>query len=646
MAANLPLPSAASIGPSRRGKTRERILKETLDLKTPVFFNKKTAWCVLGWGRQAANPTEAEFKIGVDALWDRVRPHDRSQDTKKSKKVLALILDALRTFDISDRKWHVGTRDLGLRHLNLANIYPPGGTPRTGPNRIEDAREYLQKDARGTEPWEVDGARNHSAFLWLHYHRYQGFVAAQALPTFNPQTRQNSGSCRQFRAVPVPRGPNSLWHSISYWRGPHRGRSNALAEGRDIFSHGSVKARIWTWFFQAISDPSHGRWRAYNYMQYFSTRRHDDWGELSLARSLCASSRQGLPAYSHWMMLWVIADYFGIQIIVFYPPTLNDISALRPIMRGGLNAAGQATPPRHDTQNYHDKRYLNPEREQGRYKYRWHSFGTRPTYTRDANAAGTGHMPYDDQIFLVTDDWMNYDPAEYDYCALYHQHHYNPNGLIPRGLPPAAPPHPGTFETDRPVRPDRRLTLNDWPEPYRPVLGAAPWDRPPCQQARYNYLTDAQIAGFSNVNNIIPPVQRIYLPEQLNGVAGPCFTPANAAAQQRRRSVKPSQERLAAFEADKDILTAGFKLPTSAELTNMLVQGGMNQLAFQHDAAPAHDLWRWAHGKDPLGLDGEDLPRNAVEHGQRRFMYPEMEFAHLEHVDFFGEDFMAVEDQR
>lgn len=96
-----------------------------------------------------------------------------------------------------------------------------------------------------------------------------------------------------------------------YWlyRSRHKG-------GRSIWSHWEVKARIWTYFMQVLKTSSHVRYAEYHMLQHKSKVRDHDFGMLSLARSLYASQSQGKPAYPHDYLLYVIAEYFCVQIIL------------------------------------------------------------------------------------------------------------------------------------------------------------------------------------------------------------------------------------------------------------------------------------------------------------------------------------------
>jgi hypothetical protein len=68
---------------------------------------------------------------------------------------------------------------------------------------------------------------------------------------------------------------------------------------------------------QVLKDPSQERWQEYHLLEYKSKTTDPDFGTLSMARSLHASHEQGRPAYQHKNILYVIADYFNTEIVVF-----------------------------------------------------------------------------------------------------------------------------------------------------------------------------------------------------------------------------------------------------------------------------------------------------------------------------------------
>ena len=74
--------------------------------------------------------------------------------------------------------------------------------PRPGNGRVPfgDAREYLSAAAPEPPP---DGARSRDSrdeITWQDLHRYQGFKASED---------------RYYSAISVPKGADSLWHSVS-----------------------------------------------------------------------------------------------------------------------------------------------------------------------------------------------------------------------------------------------------------------------------------------------------------------------------------------------------------------------------------------------------------------------------------------------
>ncbi|KAK5652345.1 hypothetical protein OQA88_10537 [Cercophora sp. LCS_1] len=674
-------------------KSPQQMVDDINRLKTPTYFCPERAWSVLGWGATpSVMPQAADFQRGVDALWRYIRSV-RSRDGNRAR---AAILDALRTLNIQNRSWHVGTVDLKVSNLTLTNFTsPPYVLPGTGSRAAEDARDYLATGlTEKVEQAEMDGAKDHSRLLWLRYHRYQGFMAAdpewdqhRPAPGVGNMLRE-----RRFRAVPVPHGPNSLWHSLSYFRGARRRRSAdsfEIAKGPDIFSHWTVKARIWTYYFQVLCDPGHERWRAYHWLEDMSTC-HDfpDYGTLSIGRSLCASSRQGLPAYSAYWILWVIADYFGVEIIVFYPPTVPNLQQghfQEHLGRWGGGAGGDDDTGTKEVES-RDEQVLHPSEAQSTHEYRWHAFGHKPTYPKEPNFGKSERdMPYGDQIFLVTDDWMNFDPAEPDYCALYRKPMYEGSNtyttaetialreedgeeIDPEHIEPEppryflTPPDPGPDVTGSLLQDGPGGLPPAWPDPYTHVFGAPPSDRPPCQLARYNFLRRREVDHIrANRNGVL--TSRIILPEQLNGVTGP-LADANLvpATQQNLDHVRPRLRVLDAFKADRDIDLPMFERPgyqfvrkpqelpvrnqkTSQQAVQELMQQQQQGIApnrgncvFDHQLS---NDWEWRFGENPLrlGVQGPPPRTTSIVEGRQRVDFPWVDMGNLEHRDGLGEEF-------
>ena len=133
------------------------------------------------------------------------------------------------------------------------------------------------------------------------------------------------------------------------------------------------------------------------------------YGKMSLIRSLYASSRQGPAAFPTFHIFYVIADYFAAQVIVFHPVAQNSGLYGNP----GTNLRHYQGPVGNGPM--YNRCYelggfgLGTEHPQSHYKYSYTVFG--------ANASGPqGQKPRVGQIFLVTDDWENFDAAD---CKLF-----------------------------------------------------------------------------------------------------------------------------------------------------------------------------------------------------------------------------------
>jgi len=148
---------------------------------------------------------------------------------------------------------------------------------------------------------------------------------------------------------------------------------------------------------QVLKDKYHQRWAAYHRLQWGSRIRDPNYGQLSLARSLYASPQQGLPAFPTGPeILCVVADYFWVEIICFYPPGTKSPSW------DDLDHRANDFPADHwldtDTHEYGDLVGAKPwvpgldlEAVQTRYHYRWRNFGP--------SARGDDRVR---QIFLVS----------------------------------------------------------------------------------------------------------------------------------------------------------------------------------------------------------------------------------------------------
>lgn len=62
-----------------------------------------------------------------------------------------------------------------------------------------------------------------------------------------------------------------------------------------MMNHRDMKARLWVYFTRVLQDPTHPRWREYIRFQHRSIQSKEDYGQLSILRSLhCNQKEHGL----------------------------------------------------------------------------------------------------------------------------------------------------------------------------------------------------------------------------------------------------------------------------------------------------------------------------------------------------------------
>ncbi|KAK0724252.1 hypothetical protein B0H67DRAFT_101675 [Lasiosphaeris hirsuta] len=409
----------------RNGKSQDLITDGTLRVVNaakksewpagPTYMNTKKAWHVLGYASRP-KPDIEDFVRQVNNLWSFHQTTGEPKD-RRAMAARAYMLDALRTLGFRAPHWNAcHTENLHL-HPSLASdagqVYQQlrGPKDRIPPNQraFNSTALLVQNPAPGASDEGGIWAEVAEMRKWREFHRYQGFTVED--PLSNESANKNKKLYR-FRAIPVPRGPNSLWHSLAYWRGERRtgGRNNP--ESTDIpgsiMGHALVKARIWTFFMQTLRDSKAPRWRLYHQLQHDSTVRDGYYGEMSLARSLHASARQGLPAYCHQFILYVVADYFWCQIVVFHPP---DGTLERPLRPENSGRAGASESGLHDPMCYQEEE-----------RYMYSTFGIY--YQSEARAGNIRRR----QIFLVTTDWREYDAVDFDDDAFWRAPGYQDPG--------------------------------------------------------------------------------------------------------------------------------------------------------------------------------------------------------------------------
>jgi len=477
----VPLPPLrTNLNPDQQVRAIHRITKK------PTYSSKRRAWTILGFGSTRGRPKPATSLIFINQvsnLWDIVR----TVDSKEAEAARAYILDAFATLGYRNQRWHANMQLMsGLIPLG-AGVNDGDGTFNTAPGPgagnagDQNAQAWHTLSAPKASPSEPQAADSHFTDLWQRYHRYQGFYALDyTIAPNGTVTRQ----AKYFRAIPVPQGPDSLWHAISYWRGVQMPTITGVRRSRDIWQHWKVKARIWTWFVQSLFDSTSVRFRDYHILQELTKTRSERYaegthpngahhGELSLLRSLYASRQQGLPAFSAWpgnpslanqdpditcdAIFHVIADYFCTQVVVF---AYND---KKPRL-------ANAVVPRMDT-----------FQEQGSYEYSYRAYGS----ILQAPNQVPGFNPQ--QIFLATNDWMNFDAVDWDYNQLHDKPNFFPTGYAHNQDNLQTPfIVPAKFDVD--FSKIQHLPAIWWRPPWiiPPIHPLNPL--PPCHQTRYNRM--------------------------------------------------------------------------------------------------------------------------------------------------------------
>lgn len=191
-------------GPPRRRvdrKTPEQITEEILATQTPTYFNTNRAWSTLGycWTRK---PEEYNFVGEINELWE----HQAQVNTLRGRRAGACILDCLRTLGFRNPRWNVNASNLGMESADQGGTWEcwdqlPG--PGEGRRVCRDSRKYLTFKAPKTTRKERRQKDLAERAVWKELHRYQKFMTKVGNREYH------------FRAFPVPRGADSLWHSVS-----------------------------------------------------------------------------------------------------------------------------------------------------------------------------------------------------------------------------------------------------------------------------------------------------------------------------------------------------------------------------------------------------------------------------------------------
>ncbi|KAK4170218.1 hypothetical protein QBC43DRAFT_348648 [Cladorrhinum sp. PSN259] len=375
---------------SRRPNAPRKVINDILKLKSsPTYYHAQKAWAILGFHNKM-KPSTRNMLNQLAALWQAIA----SIKTRRSRTARAHILDALRTLGYRSPLWKASSRALDIGHVPAIVPWPP---PQVGGWGTNNASQFLSHRAPPTLRYEHWAKRKVERQLWQDYHRYQGFTIAS--PT--PEAPDNK---IHLRAIPMPNDSDSLWRSVAYWVLRRQTDLASVDHGPDVSRYWVIKMQIWAYFMQALKDGSHLRWCEYHTLQKESKTSHPEFGILSMARSLYASGRQGLPAYPHECMLFVIADFFGRQVVVFRVPDPQ------------LSNEDTETLKLHQRQNHTDY---------------------------EVRVYGEPSVNNKRQILLVTDQKSRYyDPADFDYGPLHEKSGWSEarQGAATPGLPGAVAP--------------------------------------------------------------------------------------------------------------------------------------------------------------------------------------------------------------
>jgi hypothetical protein len=192
-----------SNGPHHRNiskKSPSEITEAILQATAPTYCIARRAWSILGYHRQD-KPSISDFVCQINALWR----HQAACRMLRGRRARAYMLDALRTLGFRSPRWNVNTRELNMRPGDQDGSWKKLPGPRDGPVGRPDARQYLAATAPPAASTEGEEKQLVDNQLWEDFHRYQGFRVKDA------GEREHC-----LRAIPVPRGADSMWHAISY----------------------------------------------------------------------------------------------------------------------------------------------------------------------------------------------------------------------------------------------------------------------------------------------------------------------------------------------------------------------------------------------------------------------------------------------
>ncbi len=183
-----------------------------------------------------------------------------------------------------------------------------------------------------------------------------------------------------------------------------------VTQGQHIHDYLAIKAKIFYYFMLVIDDVRHLRWRTFVLMELKSRVNHPDWGQLSIMRCLHRNEDDaGYGAYPSSgrgydgglqdleidyhndgeyvllrCMLQIISDYYDREVVLFIVPQPHVADHPVPVPAVEGDAAPLLDPD-------------NPRRD----------------FAYEFIVAGHPDAEYGEQILLVTDDMLHFEPVQF-----------------------------------------------------------------------------------------------------------------------------------------------------------------------------------------------------------------------------------------
>ncbi|KAK3382624.1 hypothetical protein B0T24DRAFT_661300 [Lasiosphaeria ovina] len=297
-------------------------LRDSINRRGPKFTqgDHERAWTVLGYNG-SVKPDQNDFEVAMDYLWECLFNHGGRR--KADVEARSRVLEALKTLGYSCRKWKTGCASLDIReYTNNPNWRQVDDFPVYNEGRWQDlenprwpGKKPYQKDAEQVikDAYEERPNDRLSAIAIAEAEVAECMVwTRMCIYNYGFYTQAEDGTRVKFLGYAVPRGGGS--HHLG--RNTPDGRKNCML-------HWQAKAAVWAYFTQVLHHPEHPRWRDYVALEVNSRRNNTSpvSGTTSLLRHLhCNEEMHGRHVQRvHPSMFYVLADFFGLQVVVFTP---------------------------------------------------------------------------------------------------------------------------------------------------------------------------------------------------------------------------------------------------------------------------------------------------------------------------------------